>query len=69
MTTTATATKIGGADVSGRRRRRSRGRRDARGVVAVINCDCVYEPLYGKRCVCSLSVDYFFFAGHQASPS
>jgi hypothetical protein len=65
---TTMGTKIGGGDV-GRRRRRSRGRRYARGVVAVINCDCVYEPLYGKRCVCSLSVDCFFFAGHQASPS
>ena len=64
---TTTATKIGGADV-GRRRRRSRGRRDARGVVAVINCDCVYEPLYGKRCVCSLSVDCFFFCGSSGEP-
>jgi hypothetical protein len=67
---TTTATKIGGADVGRRRRRRrSHGRRDARGVVAVIYCDCVYEPLYGKRCVCSLSVDCFFFVAHQASPS
>ena len=44
VTMTATATKIGGGDVGRRRRRRrrrSRRRRGARGVVAVVNCDCV----------------------------